>query len=299
MTSSMDRIKPARERSKGRVRVTLDLPQPVAGRARVFGLLRSGNHAVIKWLLRNLPFENTVFLNNCTPFADPLTHNGEVEVNGVRCRARMRDIGHSGPAADAIVGSSPAFVLASYERWVPGMALQGDGRLSQDFEESGFAFEVLVYRSFLNWLASLVMLQRRKVDAGKATTEAARNMIEQQLLRFAGVLELLRSEKPGALVPVSYDRWFESEDYRAECLSELGLQLRDNRLGRVSPYGGGSSFEKVRRAEDLATGSRWQTMMPDPEYRAWLAKAAQNESFMAALAAVFPHDADMLASERV
>ncbi|MHA3978277.1 hypothetical protein ACW9UR_11380 [Halovulum sp. GXIMD14794] len=254
---------------------------------------------MIKWLLRNLPQKNTVFLNNCTPFADPFAHNGEVEVNGTRCRSRMRDLGHSGPAADAIEGEAPAFVLVSYERWVPGMETTGTGGLSGELDERGFAFEVLVYRGFLNWLASLVMLQRRKVEAGRSKPEPARQMIEQQLARYEGVLRSVGGGRDDPRTPVCYDRWFESADYRAERLAALGLPVRDNRLGRVSPYGGGSSFEQVKRGQDLSAGDRWQAMMPDPEYRAWLAKAAQNESFMAALAAVFPTDADILSAERV
>ena len=34
---------------------------------RVYGLRRSGNHAVIDWLLRNAPGTGTVFLNDCAP----------------------------------------------------------------------------------------------------------------------------------------------------------------------------------------------------------------------------------------
>lgn len=37
----------------------------------VIGLQRSGNHAVINWLLSNQQFEKLALLNNCTPHTNP------------------------------------------------------------------------------------------------------------------------------------------------------------------------------------------------------------------------------------
>ncbi|MBD3625989.1 MAG: hypothetical protein HUJ24_11605 [Rhodobacteraceae bacterium] len=281
-----------------KVPVALKLPTAPAGIGRVHGLPRSGNHAVIKWVMRNLPHQDQVFLNNCVPFRDPMIYHGEVEVNGVRVKQRMRERGHCRPALRQLSGETPPFVLVSYERWVPGMALAEDGRLSQDLDDRGFDFQILVYRSLLNWLASLVMLQRRKAEAD-GTPEAAAKVVSTQLTRYQQVLGLLHEDRLPGITPVCYDDWFNSDEYRSGRLAALGLPEQDNRLGQVSKYGGGSSFEKVKVGEKLGVESRWKELMPDPEYRAHLARMAQNESFMAALAALFPADADVIASERL
>lgn len=289
---------PQPEKAPERVPVELKLPTPPAGVGRVHGLPRSGNHAVIKWVMRNLPQQDQVFLNNCVPFRDPMIYHGEVEVNGVRVKQRMRDRGHCRPALRQLSSDKPPFLLVSYERWVPGMALCEDGRLSQDLDDRGFDFQVLVYRSLLNWLASLMMLQRRKAETD-GTPAAADKVVSTQLDRYQQVLGALHEDRLPGITPVCYDDWFNSEAYRSERLAALGLPEQDNRLGQVSKYGGGSSFEKVKVGEELGVDSRWKELMPDPEYRAHLARLAQNESFMAALAALFPADADVIASERL
>ncbi|MSU89571.1 hypothetical protein GE300_08070 [Rhodobacteraceae bacterium 2CG4] len=289
----------ARERSgPARPPVALVLPVPPAGVGRVHGLPRSGNHAVIKWILRNLPHRDHVFLNNCAPFRDPMAHHGEAEVNGGRVRQKMRAQGDCGPALARLTGEDGPFLLMSYERWVPSMEPEGDGRLSRQLDDGRIDFQVLVYRSPLNWLASLLVLQRRRAEA-RGAPEAADGIVATQLARYQGMLVALHRDALPGITPVCYDRWFASAAHRAALLQTLGLPVRDNRLGRVSNYGGGSSFQDLRNADGLGVLSRWMELMPDPGYRAHLAQAAQNEAFMAAMAALFPVDADVMASERL
>src|SRR4051812_45182470 len=54
-----------RDESPAQIRNTLEL--------QVFGLRRSGNHAVIAWLAQQYE-RPIVFLNNIRPFRDPFTH---------------------------------------------------------------------------------------------------------------------------------------------------------------------------------------------------------------------------------
>ncbi|WP_241525501.1 hypothetical protein [Pseudophaeobacter leonis] len=49
---------------------------------RVFGMRRSGNHAILSWLQRNAPAGGSVFLNNCKPGTDPLQNSRGIELNG-------------------------------------------------------------------------------------------------------------------------------------------------------------------------------------------------------------------------
>ncbi len=264
---------------------------PAARTIRVFGLPRSGNHGVIKWLLRNSPCAQTLFLNNCTPFADPFAAYAEAEVNGTRWRRRIREAGSADQANAAI--TAPPFLLASYERWVPGMVERGDvsGPAGALFDR-----DVLIHRGFLNWLASLVALGRRRQAAGASGWGELAAAVDARVAQYAQMLDAATA--PGGPVQISYDRWFASPDHRARLLAELNLPCRDTGLGRVSNYGGGSSFEAgVRDAAELNANDRHPQMRDDPLYAATVARMRADAGFMTRLAALYPLDANAMTAQ--
>ena len=86
------------------------------------------------------------------------------------------------------------------------------------------------------------------------------------------------------------------EGYRAGLAATLGLTLRDNSLGAVQAYGGGSSFQKdATDAAQLDTQRRWQQMADDPEFQAVLHLAARDTALVERLERLFPADAATLA----
>lgn len=255
---------------------------------RVFGMRRSGNHAITGWLARNAPGSGSVFLNNCSVARDPLSTFRTIEVNGAHGpagRARDNLSAHTSPATDG------ALLMFSYEDSSPAEGLRGRP-ISGPFEESLVDHDVIIYRSFLNWSASLL----RKMQGNPAFSLVRRNAV---LLRaidtYSRVLGLVGQETAPGLIPVCYDNWYANPSYRADRLARIGLEARDNTLGAVQSYGGGSSFQKdATRADDLATGSRWAQMADDPEYRAILALSVLDPVLMAQLDALFPQDAAQL-----
>ena len=57
------------------------------------------------------------------------------------------------------------------------------------------------------------------------------------------------------------------------------MMLRDNGLGQVTRYGGGSSFQKeAAESGELATDRRFVEMMQNPLYQAVLQIAARDEA---------------------
>jgi hypothetical protein len=269
----------------------IEPPHMPARAMRVFGLPRSGNHGVIKWLLRNAPCGQTLFLNNCTPFADPLASYAEAEVNGTRWKHLIRQAGSAAEASAAI--TAPPFLLASYERWVPGMVRRGD---VSGPAEGLFEREVLIHRGFLNWLASLVALGRRRQADGAPGWADLPAALDARVANYARMLDAATA--PEAPLQISYDRWFAAPDYRAQVLAELGLPCRDNGLGRVSNYGGGSSFEAgVRDAAELNANDRRTQMRDDPLYAATVARMRADAGFMARLAALYPQDTDAMTAQ--
>jgi hypothetical protein len=245
---------------------------------RMTGMRRSGNHAIANWLQRNA--DRALFLNNCRPGHDPLrSHNG-IEVSGQR---------YDGSLQDAAAGAGDgALLLLSYEDTVH-LRFDSKDNLSGPYKSTSFDGDLLIYRSFLNWSASLL----KKLQRNETYRSADRMAVMARALATYGDLlaEVLEADS-AARCAICYDDWATDADYRARVLTDLGLPVRDNDLGAVQGYGGGSSFDAGSpEAGDLRVTARWQAMAPDPEYRALLRVAALDRSFMDRLAALFPADA--------
>lgn len=257
---------------------------------RAFGMRRSGNHAILAWLQRNAPGGASVFLNNCKPGTDPLRNARGVEVNGERVSQKKAN--SDLPAVTQAAGQGALF-LVSYEDTSPA-EFDGLRQVSGGFDEALFSQNILIYRSFLNWAASLL----KKMQPNAGYTLVRRNAI---LLRtmdsYIRLLQMVRQARGLGFTAICYDRWLAEPDYRVALLRSLGLELCDNGLGKVQRYGGGSSFQKqATSAEELQTDQRWRQMLEDPEYQAILHLAARDQALLTELDAVFPQDAAYLRS---
>lgn len=255
---------------------------------RAFGMRRSGNHAILAWLQRNAPGGSSVFLNNCKPGTDPLRNARGVEVNGERVSQKKANSDLSSVTQAAGRGG---LFLVSYEDTSPA-EFDGGRQASGNFDEALFSQNILIYRSFLNWAASLL----KKMQPNESYTLVRRNAI---LLRtidsYIRLLQMVRQASDLGVTPICYDRWLAEPDYRAALLGSLGLALCDNGLGEVQRYGGGSSFQKqASSVAELQTDQRWLQMLDDPEYQAVLHLAARDQALLAELDALFPQDAAYL-----
>ncbi|MEQ3708009.1 MAG: hypothetical protein ABNH38_04975 [Tateyamaria sp.] len=243
---------------------------------RVYGMRRSGNHAIIDWMMRNAPEGAGLFLNNCKPNRDPIKTASGVAVykDGVEFQCdRAKDKVRA-------AGEAP-FTLVSYEDRMPSPARIP---LFNAPETS-----VIIYRSFLHWAASL--LRKIQGNAGYGPLERMRVMM--QAMRTYD--EMLGRVQEADVVLVCYDDWMGDEDYRRAALDRLELPGRDLDLGAVQRYGGGSSFQgKKTEAADLDTGQRAAQMAGDLEYQLVLWTAARDRAFMERLANIFPRDAKRL-----
>ncbi len=254
---------------------------------RMHGMRRSGNHAIASWLQRNAPEGRALFLNNCRRGAHPLEAFASAEVNDRKLptgkaqadlAAFGRDVGDGG------------LLLISYEDHSPAQDRPGKP-LSGHFERGLIDHEVLVYRGFLNWVASLA----KKLEPNAGYSVSRRIAV---ILRAVDLYGDLLGEviEGGDAVTICYDRWVAQDDYRADRLAMLGLEMRDNRLGQVTRYGGGSSFQKeTAESGELATDRRFAEMLQDPLYQAVLQIAARDAALVARIRTLFPRDAEILA----
>jgi len=258
-------------------------PGPVL---RVFGMRRSGNHAVINWLSRNAPGGQCVFLNNCAVGKNPFESFRAIEVNGRRSGKPGDD-----PKPIARRAGDGAALILSYEDIMP--IGQRNRPISTGIDDSTISHEVIICRSFLNWAASMV----KKLQGNKGYAMHDRVVV---LLRsvglYSGMLDLVTGGERAGLSVIRYDDWMDDPAYRADRLARLGFEQRDDSLGKVQRYGNGSSFQPGEAtAEELNTRNRWREMQSDAEYRIVLWIAAQDQALCDKLHRVFPDDAAQLA----
>lgn len=255
---------------------------------RTFGMRRSGNHAIINWLQRNAP-QGSVFLNNCAIGRPARRTWRSVELNGQRAPVTK---GEPITPVTSVAGDG-AMVIVSYEDFSPD-ADDPHAGLTPDLPDSAVTHEVLFYRNFMNWSASLL----RKIQANDdQDTLVCLRIMMVALDKYREMLELIANAKSLGMVPVNFDRWIARPGYREKVLSELGLPCRDNTLGLVQAYGGGSSFQKdAVRAEDLKTEQRWREMANDASFQIVLLAASQDEGLVNLMRKLMPKDAELLAN---
>lgn len=251
-------------------------PGPAPVLISVHGMRRSGNHAVIGWLRRNLPGE-TVFLNDCAP-GDPyrsfqMLESPRGDRHGPGFRATRWY-----PQFEA--GREGFHHIVSYEDRAPEGDPEGFG---------GPWRSVVVHRGFLGWLASYYALVVRR-QGGTAWGVADPAEIAPRIATYAALL------RAPADARVSLERWSHDPAHRAAALGALGLPRLDDDTGAQSDYGGGSSFAPGRRAPDPGELSRrWRALAEDPAFERLAGGAARDDAFMRALEPLYPDDAARLA----
>ena len=252
---------------------------------QVFGMRRSGNHAIIDWMMRNAPGETGLFFNNCKMGKDPVESFASMDTYpATTAPPDKTDKRARWDAPDL----SPSLVVVSYEDALPPAPGKSDWA-SRGYRRGDFDAKIFIYRSFLNWTASLL----RKIQRNPGYGSLARMRIMGRALdMYSGALDLIGTD---GLTDINYDNWMESEDYRSDVLAGLGLPCRDNTHGKVQRFGGGSSFQrKAAEPGVLQTATRAAQMAADPEYQLLLWTASQDEAFMDRLERPFPKDAEAL-----
>lgn len=245
----------------------------VPGRVlRVYGMRRSGNHALIDWIMRNTR-GGALFLNNCKPLRDPVATSNGITVYKDGAQLSPPE----GVSKIAAAGDTP-LALVSYEDRIPPLERQPLYAASE--------ICVIIYRSFLHWAASL--LRKIQRNPGYGPLERMRVMMNA-LATYGTMLDRVQDDD---VVPLLYDRWNADDSYRNDMVSRLGLPGRDLDKGKVQTYGGGSSFQgKFAAVDTLETDQRATQMADDLEYQLILWTAARDPYFIARLAEVFPEDA--------
>ncbi len=247
----------------------------------VFGLKRSGNHAIIHWLLHHMG-QRTVHLNDVTS-ESPYDSCTEINTSGLplfRSKLRIRDLyrklvrnhdvieySKHDEAVDwnAIRAFSPKDCLVlSYEN-----SLLENNAYAEYIEQhdmhvgrSEQRYRVVVLRDAFNLFAS----QRGAWFMTTKDTERCVEIYKQYAEIF---LDSAKQEEYNVIC-VNYNQWFLSPNYRIHLARRFGVNINGEPFQKVPTIAGGSTFDGTSKdgsAQEMRVLERWKQYRADPEYR--------------------------------
>ncbi|WP_161490476.1 hypothetical protein [Roseovarius indicus] len=236
---------------------------------KVFGLQRSGNHAVLNWLL-SLDQENMLFFNNLKLDQDILEAPSPVSLpGGVRAFSRrIEGKPFFYPELVDQFRTDGGTLVCSYEQIDMGSFDENrlDKRVFDEFGPASSRKNVLIVRNPFNFLPSIykLFLQHHKGDDRKAMASAKLRL--QRWKHYARLAIEQQKSKCKRFQPVLFERWLEERSYRDEVAAYLGLTNHDRNLSFVSDAGGGSSFEGLS-VDRTKIASRWANAEKKEEFQ--------------------------------
>ncbi|MEZ5571389.1 MAG: hypothetical protein R3E64_05130 [Halioglobus sp.] len=248
---------------------------------RVYGLMRSGNHAIIEWLLSLYLGEKTCFLNNvdhglCDPFAtarkvvisgfehdtDPQAtrlQDKRVLIYSYEDRKQLQKTGTS--FLDSVFD-------ANFER-----------RREEFLGHSQCARDVLILRDPFNCLASrITMIRNRGAQGGMKNLQA----IADNWKALARRAQQIRDGNANGEIVILFNTWISSREYRQRIAADLGGHYTETSMRSVSTFGGGSSFTPGQKKRDTAAGKQGSPS-------GLLSRQRLREWYHHALARIAPH----------
>jgi hypothetical protein len=215
---------------------------------KVLGMRRSGNHAVLTWIMRaaeaGFPKAEHVFLNNCKPAENEYRLQSDYR-RPVYSEEEYRRIRVRRNRTYLPVG----LLMRSFEDY--------DRAAWREPEDQAFygrcrtQFRAIILRDPLNLFAS-------RLKAGYINSKSRLSLIDLYLDHVACL------DGDDDAFPIFYNRWLLSEEYRADLLDRLGLPAFDGHDSTAVSFGPGSSFQgrgAELRTEDLLR--RWTNFAQD------------------------------------
>lgn len=225
---------------------------------RVVGMSRSGNHAIINWILRQSP-GRTCFLNCVEPKTNPFaTARPLGDKRGVVVNYRGFDL-EAEAEGDL---SAKDLLLYSYEDVFLGMVASPLFRKYHDEWIGGSAetLDVLILRDPFNLFASRFrsgLYRHGHGEPPSVTNRTAIRIWKQHAREFAGIRTYLDRPK----VAISFNQWASDSGYRHLIARQLGLDFTDAGVDDVAATAGGSSFDGTRydgKAGEMDVFGRWR-----------------------------------------
>lgn len=232
---------------------------------RAYGLMRSGNHAIIEWVQNQHSGHITCFLNNVKHGDyDPYKNHklkvltgidGQIDIEVLR-RMRKRLLLYSYEDQDELEANKMTFLDSVFQKAF-------DKNRKDYLGASRHKLDLMIIRDPFNFLASrLKLLQVRGPLGGVSNLEL---IVKNWKILAREALKLTHNPQPGKMV-ANYNRWATNPSYRKR-LSQLVMgNFDDTSMNNISQFGGGSSF---RDPDKLTMGMimvRWKKLFNIKRY---------------------------------
>ncbi|WP_204104516.1 MULTISPECIES: hypothetical protein [Spirulina sp. CCY15215] len=217
---------------------------------QVCGIQRSGNHALINWIISQQPLK-TCFINGVFPDQNPWEQNWGISYRNFDYWPGHRDL------AGALV--SKQLLICSYENYALDKIDRHRSQLLVDVGKSQEVCSVLILRDPYNTFASWL-------KAGWDVTAEITEMWKVYAREFIGQTSYLQNQT----VTINFNTWFASQEYRRQLAHALNLEFTDRGLDIITHHGGGSSFDKQSldgNAKQMNVLRRFQAFVDNPVYR--------------------------------
>lgn len=243
---------------------------------RIFGIKRSGNHAIINWIFQQIP-NQAVFLNNCYQAGKKLKLYegiGTINCKGIDYwdfKKRFLLFEKNPFQGKNIIAYSredkrfnnqklknypkEGLIISFEGKDINKMMTALDHNHDQLVGSSAKIFSFIIIRDPFNLFASIYKKWGKKY-----------------LLRFIPLWKqyanLVVNSKAN-FDSILYNQWLTDQNYRKSITKKLQIPFDDSGKDVVANFGGGSSFDGASnqvKAKDLQVLSRWQFFQDDQDF---------------------------------
>ncbi|HEX5764519.1 MAG TPA: hypothetical protein VFY27_03070 [Woeseiaceae bacterium] len=227
---------------------------------RVIGMSRSGNHAIIDWILSQAS-GRTCFLNCAEPQSNPFSTARQLDY-GCRIVANYPEFDVEAELRGDFTDKH--LLLVSHEDCFLGTVARGsyednhDALVGPSLERR----DILILRDPFNLFAS-----RMRGEFGHVSTTTALRIWKQHAREYLGARRYLKHPR----ILIDYNQWASRKSYRRQIAKQLELHFTDASFEKVPATGNGSSFDGRRyngRATCMRILERWKHFIDSEAYAA-------------------------------
>ena len=190
---------------------------------QVYGMKRSGNHAIIEWISRN----EKGWVLHCNHIK-----KGQHPLEAIQKRIKLR--------------KGKPVLITSYEEYA-------SKKFQLDFNEKIFGratskFNILILRDPFNLFASRYAWKHDKKfnEPGKHRDRKIKIWKSNAKL----FLDWEANPDDSMNIPINYNRWCVDENYKNQIAERLSLTQANSDINQIQRFGGGSSFTGTAKIDD-------------------------------------------------
>ncbi|MEX0649293.1 MAG: hypothetical protein WEA56_00115 [Balneolaceae bacterium] len=234
---------------------------------RFIGMSRSGNHAIINWVIHQLN-GMYCFLNCAEPKQNPFVTARPLNEGGLTYKTNIPSFDLQREQKGEF--SEKDYLLYSYEDCFLGPLSHRDFRKNRDrwIGKTSVGKNLLILRDPFNLFASRIksnlLLGHYTHGTKPISPLTLKRIYKQHAAEFLGERNYLKNK-----VPVSFNSWASDTGYRKKLTEQLGIPFSDKGFEKVSKVAGGSSFDGMKHsgnANRMNLHSRWKEFSAEEKY---------------------------------